>query len=69
MLCNCMLSPISCLFRDRFSLEFRLLHTPHKPMKAYEALTALWNREKAGFSTSQYGNCKLIFKVNFQKAF
>ena len=28
-----MLSPISCLFQDRFSLEFRLLHTPHKPMK------------------------------------
>lgn len=30
MLCNCMLSPISCLFQN---LEFRLLHTPHKPMK------------------------------------
>ena len=32
IICYRMFSPISCLFQDRFSLEFRLLRTPDKPM-------------------------------------
>ena len=56
---NRMCSPTSCLFWERFSLEFRLLRTP---MKEDAVCIILW------FSTSEYVNWKLILNVHFKKS-